>query len=100
LLPFLGQYGKQEKGRALRKKLIKHHIEIIFSACIFMQYWVGLYPEEAQKLIRDGVDLMMKTVIKLIRSKWNWQGLPAIQGKGHDAENGGQGENQDKPDGM
>jgi hypothetical protein len=69
LLPFLGQYGKQEKGRALRKKLIKHHIEIIFSACIFMQYWVGLYPEEAQKLIRDGVDLMRRTVIKLIRSK-------------------------------
>jgi hypothetical protein len=34
-----------------------------------MSYWSGLYPEDTQKLIKDGVDLMMKTAIKLLGRK-------------------------------
>jgi hypothetical protein len=71
---------KARNMACFEKKLIKHPIEIIFSVCTFIQYWAGLYPEEAHRLIRDGVDLMMKTAIKLIGNKRTRQGLPAIQG--------------------
>jgi hypothetical protein len=91
---------KARNRACFEKKLIKHPIEIIFSACTFMQYWAGLYPEEAQRLIRDGVDLMMTTAIKLIESKRTRQGLPAIQGDDRDAEKDGQGRDQGKPDGV
>jgi hypothetical protein len=67
--------------------------------CTFIQYWAGLYPEEAHRLIRDGVDLMMKTAIKLIGNKRTRQGLPAIQGGDRDAENDDQAKDQGKPDG-
>jgi hypothetical protein len=31
-----------------------------------MRYWSGLYQEGTQKAISDGVDLMLRTVIKLL----------------------------------
>jgi hypothetical protein len=51
------------------KKLIKSPIVILYSACTFMSYWSDLYPEETQKLIKDGVDFMMKMTIKLLGKK-------------------------------
>jgi hypothetical protein len=51
------------------KKLIKSPIVILYSACTFMSCWSGLYPEETQKLIKDGVDFMMKTTITLLSRK-------------------------------
>jgi hypothetical protein len=36
---------------------------------ICLSYWAGLYPEDTQKLIKDGVDLMMKTAIRLLGKK-------------------------------
>jgi hypothetical protein len=73
---------KARNRACFEKKLIKNPIEIIFSACALMHYWAGLYPEETQRLIKKGVDLMMKTTIKLIGSKEQPQGVPALQGGG------------------
>jgi hypothetical protein len=48
------------------KKPIKNPGEIMFAACAFMKYWAGLYPEEAQRLINNGVEVMMRTALKLL----------------------------------
>jgi hypothetical protein len=31
----------------------------MFSDCALMKYWVGLYPEDAQKMINAGVETML-----------------------------------------
>jgi hypothetical protein len=31
-----------------------------------MKYWASLYPEEAQQLINNGVEVMMRTALKLL----------------------------------
>jgi hypothetical protein len=49
--------------------VLKNLIEIILSACAIMCYWAGLYSESSQKMIKDGVNLMMKTAIRLIGSQ-------------------------------
>jgi hypothetical protein len=96
LLLYAGPFGKQETEHALKKKLIKNPIEILFSACAFIRYWAGLYPEETQKLIQEGVDLMMKTAIKLIGKKEETQGVPALQGGEHEATGHAEDEQKDK----
>jgi hypothetical protein len=50
----------------LRKKYIKKAIEIMYIVCSFIGYWTGLYPENTQKAIRVGVNLMMRTALKLL----------------------------------
>jgi hypothetical protein len=50
----------------LRKKSIKNPDEILYSACSFMRYWTGLYTENTQQVINEGVDLMLRTTIKLL----------------------------------
>jgi hypothetical protein len=58
------------------KTFMNNPFDIIFSSCAFMQYWIEFYLEETHKLTEDGVDLMMKTAIKLMREKErNMKGL-------------------------
>jgi hypothetical protein len=35
------------------KKVIKNPSEIIFSACMFMKYWAGLYTGDEQEMIKE-----------------------------------------------
>jgi hypothetical protein len=49
------------------KKYVNNPIEILFSACAFMKYWVGLYPEITKKMIEAGVNMMMKMVIQMVK---------------------------------
>jgi hypothetical protein len=65
----LGQFGNVEIEQVLRKKQTKSPSEPLFFACSFLCYWAGLQPEETQKLINSGVDLMVRTTIKLLRKK-------------------------------
>jgi hypothetical protein len=62
------------------KKLIQNPCEIIFSACAFMRYWVGLYPEKARKLINVGVDVMMHTTLKLLGKQEAVRRRPTLKG--------------------
>jgi hypothetical protein len=48
------------------KKDVNNPIEIVFSACSLMRYWAGLYPEHSQQVISEGVELMIRTTIKLL----------------------------------
>jgi hypothetical protein len=65
------------------KKLIKNPIEILILACAFMCYWTGRYPEDTQKMIQEGVGLMMKTVIKIMGTSEGAPSVTAILGGGH-----------------
>jgi hypothetical protein len=51
-----------------------------------MRYWTGLCPEEAQKMIKDGVEVMMKTALKLLTKKEVDQPQLALLGVDNEAE--------------
>jgi hypothetical protein len=56
-----GAFGRQGIMFVLTKKHINNPIEILLSACAFMTYWAGLYPEATKKAIEVGVNAMLKT---------------------------------------
>jgi hypothetical protein len=35
------------------KKVLKSLVQILYTACAFMNYWAGLYPEESQKVLKE-----------------------------------------------
>jgi hypothetical protein len=62
------------KGRAgadnrlcFEKKTVKDPSDIIFSACVFIPYWAGLYLEESQAMINAGVETMIQTTLLILR---------------------------------
>jgi hypothetical protein len=70
------------KGRnktCFEKKQIKNPGEILFAACAFLRYWAGLQNEETRQLINSGVDLMMRTAMKLLSKKEGPKPVMAIQ---------------------
>jgi hypothetical protein len=71
---------KSRNRACFEKKLIKNPCEIFFSACAFMHYWAGLYPEKAQKVISAGVDVMMQMALKLLGKQEAVQKRPALKG--------------------
>jgi hypothetical protein len=78
---------KARNKASFEKKLIKIPIEINFFVCAFMQYRGGLYSEDTQKLIQDGMDWMVRTTIKLIGKKKGPQEVLALKNKDANAEN-------------
>ena len=54
---------------SLKKKFIKHPCEIICSACAFMGFWAGLYPESMKEIIMAGADSMLKTALRILGSQ-------------------------------
>jgi hypothetical protein len=34
---------------------------------MFMKYWVGLYPGDAQEMIKEGVETMLRTAIRILK---------------------------------
>jgi hypothetical protein len=55
------------------KKQIKNPSEVIYSACLFMRYWSGLYPDDTQEMIKEGVQTMLKTAIKILEQNRDGQ---------------------------
>ena len=51
------------------KKFIKHPCEIICSACAFMGFWAGLYPESMKEIIMAAADSMLKTALRILGSQ-------------------------------
>ena len=68
-LLFAGQSGGREMLLSLKKKFIKHPCEIICSACAFMGFWAGLYPESMKEIIMAGADSMLKTALRILGSQ-------------------------------
>jgi hypothetical protein len=77
------------------KRNIKSPSDILFYACALMQYWVGLYPEDTQKLIATRVELMMKTVLCLLRKPGRPKPLQLLGEAGEDKEDGDDAKAQD-----
>jgi hypothetical protein len=44
------------------KKISRNPLEILCSTCVFMRYWIGLYPKVTKEVINEGVDLMLESV--------------------------------------
>jgi hypothetical protein len=66
-LLYVGLYiWKAINRTCFEKKFVNNPNEIIFSACSLMRYRVGLYPEHSQQVISKGVELMIRTAIKLL----------------------------------
>jgi hypothetical protein len=47
----------------------KKVLKILYTTCAFMRYWASLYPEPTQKVIEEGMELMLQTAIKLLSKK-------------------------------
>jgi hypothetical protein len=58
---------------ALRKKTIKDPIEVFCSAYTFICYWAGLYPGDTRNFINAGVEIMMRTMIKILGRRHSLQ---------------------------
>jgi hypothetical protein len=56
-----------------------------------MCYWSGIHPERTQKAISDGVDLMLRKAIKLLRKQGDYNKAPALM-DGGDSSGGVDGE--------
>jgi hypothetical protein len=63
-----------------QKKLMENPINILFSVCAFIWYWVDLYHEETQQLIKDGVEVIMNTTLKLIGEQEDRKHVPVLEG--------------------
>jgi hypothetical protein len=85
----VGQFEKLEIELVLKKKNIKNPIEIIFSACSFMQYWTGLQSLDTQMAIDEGVNLMLKTAFKLLGKQAKTVHGPLLPGGSDGADGGG-----------
>jgi hypothetical protein len=48
-----------------KKKLIINSNEVIYSACLFMPYWVRLYKGEMQDKVKAGADVLMKVALSI-----------------------------------
>jgi hypothetical protein len=60
----------ETKNRICFDKIILWNVgEILFYAIALMRYWVGLQPEETQRMIDVGVNLMMKTAMRFVRRR-------------------------------
>jgi hypothetical protein len=65
---------------------IKGPNEIIFSACFFMKFWAGLYPDDAQEIIKKGVQSMIQAAIKLLGKPRESQGPKLLLTSGADGD--------------
>jgi hypothetical protein len=61
--------------KRLSRTLVKFYILLVLS-CV---YWAGLYQEEIQKMINAGVDLMMKTAMRLLGKQGRGPGTLALE---------------------
>jgi hypothetical protein len=58
---------KARNMACFEKKLIKNPNEVIFSACLFMQFWAGLFKGDMYEKVKPGVDMLMKTALNVGR---------------------------------
>jgi hypothetical protein len=56
---------KTQNRSCFEKKHIKN--EIIYTSCVFIRYWGGLYPEDTQRVITAGIDGVER--LKLLRKQ-------------------------------
>jgi hypothetical protein len=62
--------------------VFKNPDEILYTTCAFMHYWAGLYSEDTWKVIKEGVELMLQTTVKLLGKMARWAGhVLAIEDK-------------------
>jgi hypothetical protein len=45
-------------------------MDVLYSACVFLQYWAGLYSEEMKPLIIVGVETLISMATKIAK---NWE---------------------------
>jgi hypothetical protein len=76
---------KCQNSICFEKKAIKNPNVILFSACSYIRYWAGLLPDEAQEMVKSGVDQLAKTAVQLIGKTKDGRTAPtltAVRGDG------------------
>jgi hypothetical protein len=79
------------KGRnrvCFEKKQWRNPGELVYSTCAFLWYWAGLQAEDMQQLIVSGVDLVMRTAMKLLGKKSGPKTQLTIRDAAQDEEDG------------
>jgi hypothetical protein len=61
--------SKKWNDVCFEKKTLRNPLKILCSACVFMSYWAGLYPEVTKEVFEVEVDLVLHTVIELLGRK-------------------------------
>jgi hypothetical protein len=56
----VGQSGHRKNKICFDKILIKNPYELIFSACLFMKYWAGLFAAVDLDMVKARVDVMLR----------------------------------------
>jgi hypothetical protein len=82
------------------KIMVKGPNEIIFSACFFMNYWAGLYPDDAQEIIKKGVQSMIQAAIKLLGKPRETQGSRLLLTSGEEEDDQAQVDPDDQAGSM
>jgi hypothetical protein len=71
-------------------KLLNNPTEIVCHASALMRFWAGLYADGDQEMLIDGVNAMLKIVVKLLtklgKKKRNIQMIQDANGEGDDEE--------------
>jgi hypothetical protein len=77
---------KTRNRACFKKKNIKNLGEILYYTCALMRYQAGLYLEETQKMINSVVELVMKTVLRLLGKQGGGNATPMLLGNEADKE--------------
>jgi hypothetical protein len=86
LAAFCWTIWKTRNGVCFEKKRINNPIEILFSTCAFMRYWAGMYLEVTKKMIKAGVNVMMKMAAQILKREAHQAAAPVLRIRGADPE--------------
>jgi hypothetical protein len=80
---------KTRKEVCFDKKPLRNPNKILLYACALLRYWAGMYSEDAQATINSGVDIMMKTTLKLLGKNSAGHRVKTLMGSRADEDQGG-----------
>jgi hypothetical protein len=64
--------------------VIKNPNMILFSVCSCMWHWAGLHPDEEQKMVKSGVDLLVKMTVKILGRRKDGRSTLALTDDDHE----------------
>jgi hypothetical protein len=60
---------KARNRTCFEKKPIKSPLDVLYSGCVFLQYWAGLYSEKMKPMIMAGVETLISTATKIAKKE-------------------------------
>jgi hypothetical protein len=60
---------KARNRTCFEKKPIKSPLDVLYSGCVFLQYWAGLYSEKMKPMIMAGVETLISIATKIAKKE-------------------------------